>query len=221
MNLSTMRGILRRRVNERTANKWSDAELDELLNEALKLIQKRYATVDPNVYIEVYTWTLSYAGQVANSGFWELPAGTWRVLEISRLDTTSGKYVSLETRHFDVTRGDLVTGLGGDYPSGLIYSRIGRFLHFAPLLTSSSPSVTLRIIIVGTAAMTDPNDVPPIPLPLHYAIILQAQILAWGESHEDSKPVVEELERQLGDIYTLVDNSGESVRPSIFKKDYR
>ena len=220
MNLSTMRTILRRRVNEKTADKWQDADLDVLLNEALKKVQKRYATVEPNAYVEVYTYSLTYAAQVLNGGFWDLPAGTWRILEISRYDASSGKYVAIGKREYDVTRGDLVNGLTGE-SDGLVYARVGRYVHYAPLLTSSSAAIPMRMVIVGTATMTGDSAVPPLPLPLHYPIILQAQILAWGETHEDSKSVREELELEFADIHTLVDNSGESVSPAIFKTDYR
>ena len=64
MNLGSMRTILRRRLNSPLlAGQWQDADLDVLLNEALKAIQRRYSRIDRQAQIEIYTFQISYTDQ--------------------------------------------------------------------------------------------------------------------------------------------------------------
>src|SRR6187551_803848 len=84
MTLATIRTLLRRRLNEQTADNWDDSTLDTLINLAYALVQKQVRKVDPEALI---FW--DYRNTQVGVNWYEKPSGTRGSVEVGLKGSSS------------------------------------------------------------------------------------------------------------------------------------
>lgn len=170
MNRSSMRAVLRRRVQDTGAvGEWSDAELNELLNLALLDIETAVLAIDPDAFTSIDTFDI-----VSGQQRYDKPAGFLYEYELGILDSSYATgYRPLERRSLNATRARSST-------AAVEYASLGRFFWLTPT-PSANLDEGLQLIWTYSLSMSDDNDVPLIVLPLHDAVVDMALVKAFAE----------------------------------------
>ena len=198
MNRATMRGVLRRRLNEQTADNWDDTELNALLDESLFWVQKKIARVDPIAFM---AWART--SLVANESFYNRPVGSWWEFEVAvKGNPSEPTYTPLARRPYKAIR-----ALTSDQAE-TAYSKVGTFLAIFP---PPPFNVTdgLQIVYAPLLTMAVDTDVPAVHPSLHTMIVVKANHLALQEQPESPqlRPVQDELADLDGDIMLVYGRS--------------
>ncbi|OFX02421.1 MAG: hypothetical protein A3E78_01960 [Alphaproteobacteria bacterium RIFCSPHIGHO2_12_FULL_63_12] len=183
MTRATMILLLRRRLQETTADQWTDSQLGDLLNYGLQQVQKYVLKVNPEAVIYVDT-----ASIVADQELYAWPQGMLYEIELGKLDSATGKYTV-------VPRADMHQLRGREEGAELQYAHHGRYFLASPM-PAESLAAGWQLLWVPTLEMATGSDVPPIIAPLHPACVVWAQKLALGETGE----ALEELRKEIADI---------------------
>lgn len=202
-----MRTILRRRLNEVTADQWQDADLNDLINHAYQRMEMDILSVNPDAFISTYR-----ADIVLNQQLYEKPAGFNYETAFKILDTGTSTYkrVDLVDYHVGLDR-------TGDQ-EGTKYSHFGSYFFLSPK-PGQNLAAGIELDFVPTLSMTADTDVPKVALPLHMGIIHHAAIMAFGETGEDVKRELELLSTIVNKIpaYYLKTSAGQAFTPDISK----
>ena len=206
---STIRTLLRRNLQETTADNWSDTILNEIINVAYGLVRKEVRRVDREALV---AWDL--ADITSGTQFYEKPEGTFGPLEVNVLD--SGEYKPIRRIDYDLTRPSTFNSSSPTFSNTVWFHR-GKFIGLYPI---PSVSVTdgLQFVHSYGETLSADSDVPGIHTDLHYAIVLWATILAKGETREDIQPVRVSLQAMIGDIglyYGRDETEMETIRPQV------
>lgn len=201
MTRAQIRTLLRRRVQEVTADQWSDANLNELINLAYQRTELDILSVNPQAFMTTYR-----ADIVSGQAFYEKPAGFNYEIAFKRLDSANSRYVRMEC--IDYVKG--IARQNGE--SEVQYSHYGTHLMLSPTPSASLAS-GLELDFVPSLSMTDDAESPKIVHPLHMALVYHAQIIALGETGEEQKRAGEELELLVNKIPTYYLISGQ---PAVF-----
>lgn len=181
-----MRTLLRRRINEVTADNWTDGDLNDVLNLGLHKVQQRISMVDPEAIVHI-----ARAPIVLNEEFVAKPQGFWYEKDVRLLDVSTGKYVSVQPLDYYLAK-DVSTG-------DTVYSHVGRHFALHPI-PDASVSAGLEILFVPTLDMAADTDVPDVNLGLHETVVKAAQLLLMPETGEPYKDLKEALEADLLEI---------------------
>ena len=75
----------------------------------------------------------------------------------------------------------------------------GRYLKISPIPDADSDE-GIKLIYVPILSMSSDAEVPPIPVSLHFGIVMAAQLVAYGDTAEvsDKEAVTKELDRFIG-----------------------
>lgn len=185
-----MRSALRRRLQEETADRWEDTDLNKNLNLALVEIQKEIMKVDPKAFLYI-----DRADIVEDQELYEWPAGCWYDVELRTLE--SGEYSPIDRismhekwqRDRDEDDGSRVT----------YYRYDSRYFGLAPT-PSADVANGLELVWVPTLTMAEDEDTPPLHLGLHYAVVLMAELISMGDTGDANDETVKELARIVNSI---------------------
>lgn len=195
MTKGTARAMVRRRLNERAADGWDDLEINELVREALKLVQKWVVKVDAFAFMAI-----AYVDTIAGTAgeFYALPGDFWYEFEIGYKATGSSSYTRLERDGYETIR---------EFSSDATakYARRGGYLALWP---NPSAAVTAGLRIQYMPTLTTGDDADPdnddIRLPLHdalhMAVVVWAVMLALGDTQESKSELAGELRMLLEDM---------------------
>lgn len=186
--------FIRRRLNERLPDDLNDLEIDTMMSEALKLVQKRVVAVDAYAFVEI-----AYSDTVVGTAgeFYDAPPGMWYPFEVNYKSSSSAAYVRLVKKGYHEIREASDT-------ASPRYARYGRYFAVWP-----NPTVAvaqgLRIHYMPTLSIGDPavdNDDIELPVhpALHMAVVVWAVMLAMGETMESRTELATELATYLNDI---------------------
>lgn len=195
MNRSTMRDILRRRLQDKNADEWTNGQLDDLLNVGLHKTQREIMKLDP----EAFLW-VDKADIVVSQELYAWPTSRWFEVEVGKLDSASGTYTPLKRLDWRQTRG---RSTGSD----LKYARHGRHFALSPIPTESQAN-GVQIRYVPVLEMGADADVPAIPLALHMGIIVWAQRVTIPETGESDAAIRQELADIFADLSTYYLQTG-------------
>lgn len=166
-----MREWLRRRLNETTADQWSDSALNDYLNQGLVMVQDEIEKVDDEAF--VYE---DVANTVVAQQKYPFPTNMKKVLKLEYKASSSADYVELDqiSSWRKIEDPDI-------NQATLVYAMYGRYLYIKP---EPTVAVTqgLRLTYVPVLAMGSDSDVPDVVSDLHIAIVLFAQLVAFGDS---------------------------------------
>jgi hypothetical protein len=181
-----MRTWLRRRLNETTADQWSDSVLNDYLNQGLHFMQQEIEKLNPEAFLYEDS-----ANLVSAQRKYAWPTNMKREMKVKVMMTTAAtEYTVLErvgNRKCD----------DPDDDQEFTYSHHGRYLK---LQATPTMNVTdgLWVEYVPTLTMGADGDVPIIPNDLHIGIVLMAQLIAFGDSSGSADK--EEVKRELADV---------------------
>lgn len=187
MTRATIRTMLRRRLNEVSADQWDDSTLNTLVDLAYALVLKQVRKVDPEALL---FW--DYRNTVSGTNWYEKPSGTRGPVEVSLKSAASDTdWCPLKRKPYYLAR----NWTGGD----TVYCHRGIYVGIFPAPTTSVTQ-GLQFIHAPTDSLAVDTDVPKLETTLHYAIVVWAALLAKGESPEADTKDAAELQRIIGDI---------------------
>jgi len=191
MNRSTMRSVLRRRLNEQTPHNWTDVELDDLLNEALFWVQKKALRVNPLAFL---TWTRTTLKK--DESFYKRAVGSWWEFEVAVKATAAATTYTPLKRHpyKEIREFESVQEVVG-------WAKMGTFIAILPAPPEDIVD-GLQVIHTPLLTMAVDTDVPDLHLSLHTMVVVKANQLALQERPESpqSAPVMAELKDLDADI---------------------
>jgi hypothetical protein len=178
---------LRRRLQEVSAAQWTDAVLQDYINEGYRELGDAIKGVDPEWLVYQDSHDI-----VASQGRYKYPTNMDTLLEVWYRDSATSDYERLDFRRRRSQDND------GSAVTDVSYSTKGRYILVRPT-PSSSITKGLRIDYVPVPSLGEDSAVPDLPAGLHRAIVFAAQLLALGDTSEatDKAAVREELDRFL------------------------
>lgn len=187
MTRATIRELLRRRLNEVTADNWSDSTLNTFIDLAYALVTKQVRKIDPEAML---AW--DYRNTVVGTNFYEKPSGTRGPVEVGLKATSADTdWTPLVRKPYWIAR---------DWTDGdTVYCHRGAYIGIFPAPTTAVVN-GLQFIHAPVDTMAVDVDVPKLETTLHYAIVLWAALIAKGESPESDTKDAVELQRIIGDI---------------------
>ena len=210
------RRFARRRLQERTADNWSDAEINELNNEALHLVQKEIIKVSADEF-----FTIATADTVVGQEFYRVPDNFWYEFEIGyKASSSLSDWPVIEKGNYHA----LKTHVNGSAK----YSRRGQYFSIRPI-PSQAVTAGLRILYcaslsldVGASEVVRDANVIPVHPALHMAVPIGAALLARGETFDDSTEDGKMWVALIGDIPTFYHAGGQAMQVHLdLRKNYR
>jgi hypothetical protein len=185
-----MRTWLRRRLQETTADQWSDATLNYYLNEGLHFMQQEIEKLEPEAFIYEDT-----ANIVSAQRLYAWPSNMKREVEVKvKVTSTATEYTILKRRDRRTVNNPLV---GTQSTQANTYAHQGRYL-----LLQATPTANVTdgiwLTYVPVLEMGADSDVPNIPVDIHIGIVLAAQLYAFGDSSGSSDK--QEVKGELADV---------------------
>ena len=194
MNRGSMRTMLRRRLQEVTADQWADADLNEILDLALSEVQGHVLAVDVEGFL-----SRSQSNIVAGQTLYPKPDDLRYEVALKSLDTSSGLYKRIQRRSLRDIQDRLESGTSLSDTGGYEYAHFGAFFLLAPA-PSASLAVGLEIDYVPNLSMALDSDAPALPTQLHYAVVLRAHSMALGETGEEIGQPLAEYQKLIQEI---------------------
>jgi hypothetical protein len=195
-----MRTIVRRILQEETADQWEDSDLDTYLNIGLQWVQRQVMAKDPEAFIWIDT-----ADIVTDQRYYAKPASMLHEVELGYSeDPTSTEYGRVKRVAFDDMRTEQnprwgVTDDMLETTAGAKYAHVGRwfYLGWAP---DANITDGLQLIYVPELTMGADTDVPDLHPGLHYGVVLISSIFALNETPEDPGKFQTQLQEIVGQI---------------------
>jgi hypothetical protein len=183
-------------MQEDIPDNWTNSELDEYINEAYVWVQLQFAQSNPDGLVHVDYTTLE-----VGKSFYPWARGFISVKEMGYLDTTDPLgYRDLgPPRDFWVNRRQPTEG------DEITWSSLGRHFAIFPVPPATVAN-GIRKIWMGTLTLANDNDVPEIPFN-HTSIAVQAQIMFYNETGDDTKQLKTELQDYMSGIAAIPQNS--------------
>lgn len=203
MNRATMRDMLRKRINEETANDWTDTQLNSLLDVALGQTQRKVLRFNPLAFLAWYRAPIT-----ANESFYRRPIGSWweYCVEV-KLTAAATQYTELVKRPYRIAREAL--------DSAPVYAKLGTFLAIYPTPTET---VTAGLQVIHTPLLTFPDDDIEVDLhtALHLLVVVRAHKLALANTPETQAHAlvlaeIRELEEDMAFLYGRTDLQNEKL----------
>lgn len=197
MTRAQMRTLLRRRINDVGGGQWSDAELNDLLNIGIAEVQKGVLAVDPDA--NLYRSRVSI---VANQQLYAIPDNLLHERAVKKKDATTGTYRRMERITFEramekAESADAVTSNASEQT--FEWFRFGQFIGLSPTPTESQTD-GVELDFVPLLSVGSDSEIPPVPLSLHYAVVLRAEIAAKGETTEGIETALAEFQGLVAGI---------------------
>jgi hypothetical protein len=208
-----IRTLLRRQLNEVTAQAWADADLDVYIQIALGIIQKEIIKYDPEAFTATELHNL-----VASTTDYTLtvtPDANLGVIMVERANDSTLTYKRQDRRDLNIVRDILYKGATSSSVDG-IWALSGQ----STLVVAPAPDAALTsgIRVTYKSVLTQGGDsaVPPLPGPTHWGIVLIAKLTALGETRDDTTQTSARLAEVLGDLglyYARYDGENPQMRP--------
>lgn len=190
--------MLRRRLQDSSSDNWTDVELNDILDEGLRLVQKEVMKFVPDAFMCVVQAPLQ-----ANVEFYPLPDGFWNELLVGiKGAVTDTTFTTIERGIYDRDRGQAVS-------CKTKYDIRGRFITFMAI-PAISVNPGYQIQFVPTLSMAVDGLAPDIHQGLHLAVVVGAQIIALGETLESGTPATDLYGKLVADIPLFYQRGGEA-----------
>ena len=181
-----LRTWLRRRLQETTAAQWTDATLNDYINEGYREVGDAIKAVDPEWLVYQDSHNI-----VVDQYLYKVPTNMDSLIELWYRSSNTAEYSRLDWRR----RRSMETDTSSSQVS---YSVKGKYIQISPT-PATAVTKGLQLDYVPVPSLGEESAVPELPAGLHRGIVFSAQLLALGDTAEstDKKQVQEELERFL------------------------
>lgn len=208
MTRGQIRSLLRKRIQEDTADQWSDTDLNLLIELALQDLEREVLAQRGDAFTRISTapWTEAKTRYL-------LPAGNLRILSVEVRTSTSAAYKKIRPRRSSAILEANSTGTTTAVNLNTVYSVFGKWLEINPA-PDTTVDAGIRIRWVPSLVMDDDSVVSEIELPLHEAIVYGAKEKAFEETEEEAKDAREKKEVIYGSIpryYRRMDESADVI----------
>ena len=202
MNLLQLRTKLRRKVQDVASVQWTDAELNEALNQAYYDMQAEVHIVNPEA---VVSWDTINTTTTDN---WYPMPPSFGIISVSiKNAATDTVYTKLEEKLYEDIK---ALSEGTQY-----YTRRGDWIGIFP--TPATAVVDgIELMHKPIKTLTVDADEPKLKLPLHNALVLMAKIDLLGDTNEDSQNDKDRVKAIIGRLamwYNMDVSTPESVSP--------
>lgn len=179
--------MLRRRLQEVTAAQWTDAVLNDYLNLGLAFMQGKIMEIDP--LFVVYTDDTILSATIS-----DYPRPDGCMFEIFlRISEDGGTTFSDPLIKADLNElYDTAETYDFSYSGEQHYARKGRFFRLASLPAADRAN-GLEITYVPTLSMGADTDVPDIHTIIHEGVVYRGEMIALGDTAEESVRAKEDL----------------------------
>jgi hypothetical protein len=181
-----MRDLLRREIQEETADQWSDIQLNTALDFGVFQVEKAILGVDAEAFVHVYKINIE-----SGKDWYPLPTSFVREIEVGLLEGTG--YSVIPAIEYAESRGANAPA------SDTRYSIIGRYIALTPV-PSANLTDGLRLLFVPVLTMAEDTDTPDIPDVLHVAAVLYAKMLLLEETGEPLDGTERQVARIMADL---------------------
>lgn len=195
MTRGQMRTLLRRRLQEPDEDQFTDSELNDLLNLALSRLQTVIMTYDPDAFLSMYRKDITLGQKL-----YETPADFMYVVTVEVLDVPSSNYGQIRPMKYQDTLNTVLGTAPIMPPVAQRYGRFGRKNLFLYPIPTATVADGLQVVYCPTLVMSDDDSVPDLPLVLHMAVVMRAQLYAMDETGDDAKAVQASLGEILAEI---------------------
>ncbi len=199
---SDARDLLRRRLRDTEEELWTDGQLNSIIDLAILRVQLRVMRVNPEAELRVWR-----ADTVVGEQYYDKPSGSMAFMEVSLSDSeasTGYRPLSRSTYFRNRDRTEPTNDTRGAY-----YSLFSNKIFIAPAPTVAT-SNGLQFIGVPALSAGDDEDVLPLHLALHLAVVIYAEMIAKGETDESKTELREELASIDQDISVLYGFGGQA-----------
>lgn len=170
MNRAGMREILRRRLNESSADFWSDSALNTLLETAAYDVQCQLLVFNPLCLLNWMTTPITHDVQ-----FYAKPVGFWWEYEFGVKLTAAATAYSYYDSPLPYKR------LRDTQEAG--YAHVGRHFYLSPK-PAEDVAAGIQLLYTPLLSMSDDTSVPDISPAYHMAILVKAHLLTFPETAE-------------------------------------
>jgi hypothetical protein len=181
MNLTQLRTVTRRYVQDTESVEWTDAEINQALNDAYYDLQAELQMVAPEGII---SWDTIDSDSTDN---WYPKPPTFGLIQIGlKLTAADTTFTKLDFKDYN----DIKDETGTTY----YYCERGDWFGIFP---APPASVTNGIEVMHRPidTLTTDTDIPKLKLPLHQGIALQAKIFLLGDTNENADKDEGKLDR--------------------------
>ena len=192
MNLSAIRTVLRRRINDVVSEVWDDSALNAVINMAYQRIEIEILKTDPEAFIETATCSV-----VANQSTYRKPTNSLYEIALLGLDTSTSLYT---TRY---ERKDYNQVFSRSTGATTVYVHLGNYYLISPTPTQSL-TAGLEVQHVPALVLSADTDVPVVHLNLHRAIILDADLLLQGETGEGEEAKAVKTQKDRDELLATI-----------------
>ena len=179
MNRATIHTLVRKRINEATADQWSDNDVNSAINSGYQQMEMIILESDPDAYIKV-----DRAALVADQHEYAKPGSLIAEIDVSILDSASGKYNVLKIGNYH----DVRKRQAGQEQQ---YAHYGRYYFLGPAPDANLPA-GLQLVYVPSLVLSTDISVPQIGHAYHLAIVLSASVALIGETADDAGKLMKE-----------------------------
>ena len=184
---STIHTLVRKRLNEATADQWSDADVNSGIDVGYQHLESVILVSDPTAFIKI-----DRAALVADQPEYAKPASLINAIELSVLDSSTGKYDVIPVANYADIR-DLQTSQQYNW------SDYGRYFWLAPA-PAAGLAAGLQVKYVPALVLSVDASVPQIAQNYHMAIVLSATIALIGETADGVEKFIAEREYLYGQL---------------------
>ncbi len=177
MNLGQLRTVTRRYVQDTASVEWSDAEVNQAINDSYYDLQMELQMSNPEAIVAFDTIDFT-AGEN-----WYPKPPTFGLIQVGiKTAAADTNFTKLKAKNYN----DILSETGGEATDSFYYTERGDWIGIFP---DPDTTVTdgIEVIHRPIDTLTVDADVPKLKLPLHQAICLQAKIFMLSDTNEDAK----------------------------------
>jgi len=180
MNLSQLRTVTRRYIQDTASVEWDDAEVNQAINDSYYDLQMELQMSNPEAIVAWDTIDLTVDEN------WYPKPPTFGLIQVGIDAEGEGSFTKLGFKNYEDIR--LLTG------TGFAATERGDWVGIFPTPTASVTD-GLEFIHRPIDTLTVDADVAKLKLPLHQAICLQAKIFMMGDTNEESDKDNDKLQK--------------------------
>ena len=185
MNRATIHTLVRKRINEATADQWSDADVNSAINVGYQQMEMVILESDPDAFIKV-----DRAALVVTQHEYAKPASLIHEIDVSILDSVSGDYDVIKMGNYHDVR-----GRGSSEVQQ--YAHYGRYIFLGPA-PDAALAAGLQIVYVPALVLSVAASVPQLAQAYHTAIVISAAITLIGETADGIDKMMKERDYAYG-----------------------
>jgi len=187
MTLLQIREMLQRQLQDISSVEWDNAgELNALINQAYYLVQKEVFKKFPTAHLFVDT------APTAIGTSWYPLGDSFGVHRVGyKADAAATAWTKLARKDYD----DVVEVTG----STTYYAQKGQWLGIFPAPTAAVAD-GIELWHTPVMSLAADADIPRIKLPMHYAIVLWAKMIAIGDTGEQAGETRDRLKEVFADL---------------------